>query len=84
MGSLTNYEIEDIAKHYCIPLIDCCMKDELPHSLKDGYYVINLESSSQGEGTHWTVLIVQPKVAVFMDTFGAPPQHRDSRFCQKT
>ena len=83
MGSLTNYEIEDVAKHYHIPLIDCCMKDELPHSLKDGYYIINLQSSTQGDGTHWTVLIVQPKIAVFMDSFGAPPSTEIVDFVKK-
>ena len=73
MGSLSNFEIEDVCKHYGINLIDCCMKDELPHTIKNGYYIINLESSTQGEGTHWTTLIVQPNIAVFMDSFGAPP-----------
>jgi len=72
MGSLSNYEIEDVAKHYNLNLIDCCMKDEL-NKLQNGFYIINLESSTQGNGTHWTTLIVQPNLAVFCDSFGAPP-----------
>jgi hypothetical protein len=72
MGSLSNFEIEDVAKHYNLPLIDCCMKDEL-NKLQNGFYIINLESSNQGDGTHWTTLIVQPDLAIFCDSFGAPP-----------
>jgi hypothetical protein len=83
MGSLSNYEIEDVARHYGINLIDCCMKDELPRTIKDGFYVVNLESSSQGEGTHWTTLIVQPNIAVFFDSFGAPPSTEIVDFVKK-
>jgi hypothetical protein len=83
MGSLSNYQIEDIAKHYRIPLIDCCMKDELPQTIKDGYYIINLESSTQGNGTHWTALIIQPNIAVFFDSFGAPPSTEIIHFVKK-
>ena len=83
MGSLSNYEIEDVARHYGINLIDCCMKDELPNIVKNGYYIINLESSSQGDGTHWTTLIVQPNIAVFFDSFGAPPSTEIVDFVKK-
>ena len=83
MGSLSNYEIEDIAKHYRLPLIDCCMKDELSSTLQNGYYIINLESSNQGDGTHWTCLIVQKNVAVFCDSFGAPPSSEIIDFVKK-
>ena len=83
MGSLSNYEIEAIAKHYHLPWIDCCMKDELPKNIQDGYYIINLESSNQGNGTHWTTLIVQPDLAVFCDSFGAPPSVEIINFVKK-
>ena len=83
MGSLSNFEIEDIAKHYGINLIDCCMKDELPKILKDGCYIINLESSSQGQGTHWTTLIVEKQLAVFADSFGAWPSTEITDFVKK-
>lgn len=83
MGSLSNYEIEAIAKHYHLPLIDCCMKDELPSSIQDGIYIINLESSTQGDGTHWTCLIVQKHIALFFDSFGAPPSTEIIEFVRK-
>jgi hypothetical protein len=83
MGSLSNYEIEEVANHYHIPLIDCCMKNELPSKIRDGYYVINLETSTQGDGTHWTALIVQPHIAVFVNSFGAPPSTEIIDFVKK-
>jgi hypothetical protein len=83
MGSLSNYEIESIAEHYGFPLKDCCMKDELQGSPKNGYYIINLESSTQGDGTHWTLLIVQPELALFFDSFGAPPSTEIIDFVKK-
>lgn len=83
MGSLSNYEIEDMAKHYHFPLIDCCMKDELPAVPQDGYYIINLESSTHGSGTHWTALIIQPHIALSFDSFGAPPPPDIINFVKK-
>ena len=83
MGSLTNFEIEDVAEHYKISLNDCCMKDELTGSPRDGCYIINLESSSQGGGTHWTSLIIKNQIAVFVDSFGAPPSTEIRDFVKK-
>jgi hypothetical protein len=51
---LTNFEIEDIANHYGLNLSAVVMKDELAnYKPKSGNYIINLESSTQGNGTHW-------------------------------
>ena len=83
MGSVSNFEIEDIAKHYNLNLIDCCMKDELSSQIEDGFYIINLESGSQGQGTHWTTLVVQPHLALFCDSFGAPPSVEIINFVKK-
>jgi hypothetical protein len=49
------------------------MKNELPVKIKDGNYIINLQSSTQGDGTHWTALIIRNDTALYFDSFGAPP-----------
>ena len=55
---LNNFELENIAQHYGFPLT-VLMKDELVNRKpKSGNYIINLESSSQGNGTHWLPLFV--------------------------
>ena len=46
------------------------MKDELRNKLKNGGYIINLQSSFQGDGTHQTALKIQSKKAIFFDSFG--------------
>jgi hypothetical protein len=33
------------------------MKNEMPKKLIDGCYIINLQSSTQGNGTHWTAAL---------------------------
>jgi hypothetical protein len=58
---LSNFELEDIAQHYGFPLT-VLMKDELKnHKPKSGNYIINLESSSQGNRTHWLTLGIRNK-----------------------
>jgi hypothetical protein len=47
------------------------MKDEIPKRLKNGVYIINLQSSDEGSGSHWLNLIVRDKTALYVDPFGA-------------
>ena len=49
------------------------MKNELPTKVKDGCYIINMQSSTQGNGTHWVALYVQKSNAFYFDSFGALP-----------
>ena len=48
------------------------MKDELPTKLKNGWYIINLESHTDGNGTHWTCF-KNRKTLEYYDPFGFPP-----------
>ena len=70
---LTNFDLEEICRYYHVPLVTCTMKDELPVKIKDGNYIINLQSSKEGDGTHWTALIIRNDIALYFDSFGAPP-----------
>ena len=54
---LTNFDLDDISEHYGFPLNGVVMKDEL----KTGNYIVNLESSTQGDGTHWLCAVVRGK-----------------------
>jgi hypothetical protein len=69
---LSNYEIETICKQSNIILDDCCMKDKLNKNKlqPNANYIINLESSSQGNGTHWTALIKRNNIYIYFDSFG--------------
>jgi len=48
------------------------MKDELPSKLKNGWYIINLESHVDGNGTHWCCF-KYGKNLEYYDPFGFPP-----------
>ena len=70
---LSNFDIEKICKFYRLPVVSICMKNELPTKVKDGCYIINMQSSTQGNGTHWVALYVQKSNAFYFDSFGALP-----------
>jgi hypothetical protein len=48
------------------------MKDELPSKLKCGFYVVNLQSSTVGNGTHWVAFYYNSKNSFYFDAFGFP------------
>ena len=80
---LSNFDLEDISKTYNVPLVSVCMKDELPNKVVNGNYIINLESSTAGQGTHWCSLIIKNDDAYFQDSFGAPPSQEIINFIKK-
>jgi hypothetical protein len=80
---LNNFELEYIAQHYNFPLA-VLMKDELVnHKTKTGNYIINLESSSQGNGTHWLSAKIDGKNCFYMDSFGIIPPQEVIDFCKR-
>ena len=70
---LTNVDLLNIAEYYRIPMIEITMKDELPRKVIDGAYIINLQSSTVGSGTHWCCAFIHKKEAVYLDAFGQLP-----------
>ena len=81
---LTNFELEDIAENYEFMLNSVLMKDEL-HTIspKNGNYVINLESSTQGDGTHWLAIVLRGKQCIYFDPFGILPPTEIIDFCRR-
>ena len=55
-SGLNDIEIGDLCKDYDIKINGIHSKDKLPKELKNGWYIINLQSSNQGSGTHWLCL----------------------------
>jgi hypothetical protein len=81
---LNNFEIEDIATHYGMDLAGVVMKDELKnYQPRNGNYVINLQSSTQGTGTHWVGLCVQDKNCFYFDSFGIICPIEITTFCKR-
>ena len=61
------------------------MKDQLPTRVRNGNYIINLDSSNGGKnkGTHWTALVIHNKDALFFDPFGATPSVEIREFVKR-
>ena len=41
--------------------------------MQDGGYIINMQSSRKGTGTHWVSLFIIRNNAYYFDLFGGPP-----------
>ena len=80
---LSNFDLEQLAEFYHLPLIAVDKKDELPSKVKDGCYIINLQSSTSGNGTHWLGLFIYKNNAYFFDSYGAPPPIEVIKFVKK-
>jgi len=70
---ISNIQLFDVSKSLKIDLNDVIMKNEITNDMKYGNYVINLMSSTEGNGSHWVALIYQPEASFYCDSFGAPP-----------
>ena len=74
---LTNFEIQ--AYYQNEPRFNrVYSRDNLPHKIKDGPYVINLDEYSD-IGTHWIALFVNNKTATYFDSFGIEHIPREIR-----
>jgi hypothetical protein len=68
---LNNFELDEIAQNYGMNLNAVIMKNELKNlPVKNGNHIINLQSSSDGGGTHWVALNIQDKDIFYFDSFG--------------
>jgi len=77
INTLSNFDIDEILKNYGIKYNGIFSKDKLPNKLLDGFYIINLENSNKGNGTHWTSLYkINDGLSYYFDAFGFPcPQN---------
>ena len=72
-NTLSNKDIDEILKNYKIKYNGIFSKDELPNKLLNGFYVINMQSSKDGHGTHWTALFkINDGYSLYWDSFGFP------------
>ena len=71
--ALSNFDLEDLAKKFKLPLVGVYSKDELPKKIQVGSYYINLQDSTEGGGSHWCLIkIFDKKNALWFDSFGQP------------
>jgi hypothetical protein len=67
---LSNFDLEELSEHYGFPLTQVLMKDKMKAiAPKSGNFIINLQSSTQGNGTHWVCLAIRGKHSFYCDSF---------------
>ena len=63
----------------------CFSKDELPRSLGRKYYILNMQDSNDGGGTHWVLLDNRsPKAIQYFDSMGSIPPSIVKRLMRTT
>lgn len=83
---MTNVDLEQKALRLNIPLHGVFSKDQLPPFAKEGGYIINLQDSDDGPGTHWTAFFIERRrnasspQSVYFDSFGVIPPLSVQRF----
>jgi hypothetical protein len=82
---LSNFDLEELSEHYGFPLTQVLMKDEMKSlkASKNANYIINLQSSNQGNGSHWMALAIRDKKCMYVDSFGILPPQEVISFCKK-
>ena len=73
-NALTNFDIMRIIQSQGVNDFNgVYMKDQLPDKLERGSYIVNLQSSKDGGGTHWVCLYYTPNFSYYYDSFGFVP-----------
>lgn len=68
---LTNFDLEEICEDNGYDLIGVYSKNELPTQPMPGSYIVNMQDSDDGQGTHWVVFKIFPnKKCCYSDSFG--------------
>ena len=69
----SNIQINNILKRYK-NFSGVYSKDKLPNKLKSNtWYVINMQNSYDGDGTHWVCFYYQHNLITYFDSFGFVP-----------
>ena len=80
--SLSNIQLDQMARDLNIPLISVSFKDQIPYPPREGVYIVNLQSSTQGNGTHWSGIILNRAGSIYFDSFGELPPKEVQKFIQ--
>ena len=70
-NSLSNTDIIRILADMGIQINGVYNRDDLPSTLREGFFVTNLDSKN-GEGTHWTGFYYHPLHSIYFDPYGFP------------
>ena len=74
-NGLSKGELEEILNKHGIEINGIYSKDKLPHNLKNGWYIINMQNEKAGNGTHWVCFkyMNDGEMILYADSFGFEP-----------
>ena len=81
-NGLYSDEIVKILRNHGYYINGVYSKNKLPKELKQGWYVINLQSSNAGNGSHWTCFKVSQNDLWYNDSMGFPPPTEVIKKCK--
>jgi hypothetical protein len=80
----SSVQLEEYSQILNLPLIGIYSKNELPTHPSIGSYIINMEDSTAGNGSHWILLKIFPnKEVIYYDSFGLSPPRQITEFIGK-
>jgi hypothetical protein len=84
----TDLELYKLGKKYGLKINDITNKDLLNQNLPvEGAYIINLQDSTDGFGSHWTIIELKryknKPFALYYDSLGFPPPNDVMRFARR-
>jgi hypothetical protein len=78
----TNVQLINLAKKIDLPLNAVIYKDLLDNEpFQDGAYILNMQDSTEGGGTHWIGLYIKYPDAYYFDSFGVVPPLEVINWC---
>ena len=72
-NALSNLEIIDIIKTRKLDkhFGGVYSKDQLRELIRDKFYIVNMQDSNEGNGTHWTAFYYNyPSTSIYFDSYG--------------
>jgi hypothetical protein len=74
MRLLTTNDLTELCSRYNIHINGIFCRDEIPKTLHEGWYILNLDRKT-GTGTHWTTWYYanSGNPSMYFDSFGFPP-----------
>ena len=80
MNALSNVEIMEILKNYNISIGGIYSKDKIPTLIPNTFYIINMQNSTEGHGTHWVCMYYNGMDNYYFDAFGfIPPKEVEDK-----
>lgn len=81
---LSTLDLLHYAKLFKIDLVEVLSKDLFDDiKPKIGNYIINLQDYYDGQGSHWTTLIIKKDMAIYYDSYGIVPPRSIINFIKR-